>query len=163
MSGSTARSVLRPERPFLVAAIVVTALVTAWLFVPTMQGHVATMNIGSVDVTTSNTAVTDDGEYLTTMLSVHNPTRRDLVFYSGLIHVHDGETQLSDGTTTPFGETTIPAKETVTLEVEIDLIPDRVSQTKRAVRSGSASFSGSLRGRIGQESIHVPLHAGESD
>jgi len=163
MSGSTARSVLRPERPVLVAAIIVTVLVTAWLFVPTMQGHVAMMNVGSVDVTTSNSAVTDGGEYLTTTLSIHNPTRRDIVFYSGLIHVYDGETQLSDGTTTPFGETTIPARETVTLQVEIDLNPDRVSRTKRAVRSGSASFSGGLRGRIGKEGIHVPLHAGGSN
>ncbi|MFH5798401.1 hypothetical protein [Haladaptatus sp. CMAA 1911] len=163
MPGSTVRSVLRPERPLLVAAIVVTALVTAWLFVPTMQGHVAMMNVGSVDVTTSNSAVTDGGEYLTTTLSIRNPTGRDIVFYSGLIHVYDGETQLSDGTTTPFGETTIPARETVTLRVGIDLNPDRVSRTKRAVRSGSASFSGSLRGRIGREGIHVPLHAGGSN
>ncbi len=163
MSGSTARSVLRPERPLLVAAIVVTALVTAWLFVPTMQGHVATMNVGSVDVTTSNTAVTDGGESLTTTLSIHNPTRRDIVFYSGLIHVYDGETQLSDGTTTPFGETTIPAKETVTLQVEIDLNP--TGFPRRNVRYARSPYRsrGASAEESDEESVHVPLHAGGSN
>ncbi|WP_423745266.1 hypothetical protein V5735_04495 (plasmid) [Haladaptatus sp. SPP-AMP-3] len=163
MSNSNARSALRPERPLLVAAVLLTVLVTAWLFVPTMLGHVATMNVGSVDVTTSGATVTDGGQHLTTTLTIHNPTRRDIVFYSGLIHVYDGETQLTDGTTTPLGETTVPARETVTLQVEIDLNPDRTARAKRAIRSGSATFSGNLRGRIGEKGIRVPVHTGGTE
>lgn len=163
MSSSTVRSSLQPERPLLTLAILITALVTVWLFVPTMQGHIAVMNTGSVDVTTSGMSVADGGEHLEITLMIHNPTRRDIVFYSGSLHVYDGETQLSDGTTTPFDETRVPAKGTMPAQIEIDLNPDRISRTRRALNDGSTTVSGSLRGRIGAEGIHVPVHVGGTE
>lgn len=160
---SSARSVLRPDRPLLVTLVVATAVVTLWLFVPTMSGHIATMNVGSVDVTVTEYAVSDGGEHLSVTLEVHNPTRRAVVFYSGLLHAADGRAQLSDGTTTGLGETTVPPGGTVEITANIDLAPERASRARRAVESGSVALSGKLRGEIGNEGVTVPVDIAGSD
>ncbi len=161
MSSSTLRSVLTPKRPLLAGAILVVAVATTWFFVPTLQGHVATMNIRSVNVTTSDTGVTDDGSELATTLTIHNPTQRDVMFDSGLIHVYDGKTQLTDGTSTPFSRTTVPSHGTKRIRIELDLDPDRVSRARRAVNSGSISFTGSVRGRIAKRDVQVYVRNGD--
>ncbi|KZN22820.1 hypothetical protein A4G99_17075 [Haladaptatus sp. R4] len=155
MSNSNLRSALTPNQPLLVAAVVLVAVITTWFFVPTLQGHTAAMNVRSASVTTADTSVTADGSNLVTTLTIHNPTQRDIVFYDGLIHVYDGETQLTDGTSTPFDETNVPAKETETIRIKMDADPDRVSRTRQAVKSGSISFTGFVRGRIGEKKVQV--------
>ncbi|WP_458206355.1 hypothetical protein [Haladaptatus sp. NG-SE-30] len=160
MSNSNARNPLRPKRPLVVGLVLVTAIVTMMLFVPTMQGHIATMNIGSVDVTATEYAVTDGGEHLSATFEVHNPTRRTVVFYSGLLHAYDGQTQLNDGTTTMFDKTAVPAGETVEITANIDLTPATEKQTRRAVQSGSIRLAGEINGEIGQKSVTVPVDIG---
>ncbi|WP_435153281.1 hypothetical protein [Haladaptatus sp. DFWS20] len=157
MSNTSTRSALLPERPLLVGAVLLTALVTAWVFIPTMQGHVAIMNSGSVDVTATEYTVADDGEHLAIALQIHNPTGRKIAFSSGQIHAYDGEVQLSDGTTTSLDGATVPAGETVEVNIEMDLDSKRVSQTKQAVQSGSITVSGRLKGEIGDQEVRIPV------
>ncbi len=159
MSNSTT-STLRPNQPLLVGAVVVTAIVTAWLFVPTMQGHIATMNVGSVGATPTDYTVTDDGEVLSVSFELHNPTGREISFYSGQIHAFDGNAQLTDGTTTSFGGVSVPPGETVTATVEMNLPPEQKAVAKRAAESGSITFAGKLRGEIGDEDVTVPVDGG---
>ncbi|WP_049970845.1 hypothetical protein [Haladaptatus cibarius] len=161
MSNSRTRSALWPKQPLLVGAVVVTALVTAWLFVPTMQGHLATMNSGSVDVTPTEYAVTDDDEHLSTTLQIQNPTGRDIVFTSSILHAHDGDVQLTDGTTTSFDEIRIPAGETVETTIQIGLDTERASQAKTAVESESVVLSGTVRAQIGDKDVSIPVRAEE--
>ncbi len=161
MTKSNLRSALVPRRPLLVAALLILALVTAWLFVPTLQGHVAAMNVRSVSVTTSDTSVTDNGTELATTLTIHNPTQRDITFYSGLIHVYNGETQLTDGTSTPFERTTVPSGKTKTIRIMLNLDRDQESHARQAVKSGAIRVSGAVRGYLAKKKIEVYLQKGD--
>lgn len=160
MSNTSPHSALRPERPLLVVAVLLTALVTVWLFVPTMQGHLATMNVGTVDVTATEYTVTDDGDHLRVSLQVQNPTRRTVILTNGPIHAYDGQTQLSDGTTTSFDGSRIPAGETVETTVDIDLNPAQVTRAKRAVESESVTLAGTIRGEIGAKDVSISVGTG---
>lgn len=161
MSNTSTRSALLPERPLVVGAVFLTALLTAWVFVPTMQGHIAIMNSGSVDVTATEYTVTDDGEHLAIALQIDNPTGRNIVFSNGQIHAYDGEVQLSDGTTTSL-DGTVPAGETLEVNIDMDLDSEQVSQAKRAVESGSVTVSGRLKGEIGDQDVNIPVEIGEN-
>ncbi|WP_266076543.1 hypothetical protein [Haladaptatus caseinilyticus] len=160
MSDTNTGVALMPERPLLVGVVLVTALVTGWVFVPTMQGHIATMNTGSVDVTATEYTVTGGGEHLTVALRIHNPTRRAIVLSSGQIHAYDGQTRLTDGTTTSLDETTVPAGETLDLTIDMDLSSEHTSQANQAAKSGSVRVTGMVRGAIGDEGFSIPVRIG---
>ena len=162
MSNSTNAAALRPNRPLLVGAVLITALVTAWLFVPTMLGHIATMNVGSVDASATEYTVTDGGEHLSVTFELRNPTGREIVFYNGQIHAYDGETQLTDGTTTSLGGVSVPAGETVTVTAKMDLKSERTATAKRAADSGSIEVAGTLRGEIGDKEVSVAVKQGSN-
>ncbi|WP_458185396.1 hypothetical protein [Haladaptatus sp. NG-WS-4] len=163
MSNLSASSVLRPKRPLVVGAVLVTVLVTLWLFVPTMQGHIAIMNVGSVDVTATEFAVTDGGEHLSVTFDVHNPTGREILFTGSVLHAYAGQTQLNDGTTTMFETTTIPPRETAQITADIDLEPGQQSRAKRAAEDGAISIRGELNGEIGRERVDVPVRIERGD
>ncbi|GAA0201316.1 hypothetical protein GCM10009000_014360 [Halobacterium noricense] len=126
-----------------------------------MQGHLATMNSGSVDVAATEYTVSDDGEHLSTTLQIRNPTRRDIVFSSGILHAHDGDVQLTDGTTTSLDGVRIPAGETVETTIHIDLNSEQSSEAKTAIESESVTLSGTIRGEIGEKGVSIPVTTGE--
>jgi hypothetical protein len=162
MSDATATA-LRPDRPFVAGALVLVALVTLWLFVPTMFGHVAVMNADAIDVTPTAYQVSDDGDAIVASLDVHNPTRRAVTLYSGLLvpRTADG-TKLSDGTTSTFEEVvTIPSGETRTMDVRISLGDGQAQRARTAASSpGAITLTGTVRGRISDEDIRVNIRAG---
>ncbi|WP_440008755.1 hypothetical protein [Halomicrococcus sp. SG-WS-1] len=160
MSASTARSVLRPERPLLVFVFVLVSLVTVWLFVPTMLGHAAVTNADNVDVTATDARVTDDGRTLAVAFQIHNPTHRAISVSAALVHVYDGDARVSDGTTTPFQRTVVPAGETRTVTLGIGIRDGYEERVRQGTDDRGFRYSGKLRGTIADRTVDVDVDSG---
>lgn len=158
-------TVLRPNRPFVVAAFTLTAVVTVWLFVPTMFGHIAVMNSDAVEVSATDYAVSDDGEQLLVTFEVNNPTRRSIKLYNGLLYPRAADgTRLSDGTTSPLETVTVvPSGETKTVTVVIGVRKGAGDRVRNAIESGSITLSGKLNGRISDAEVEIPVQEAESN
>ena len=161
MPGNAARSVLRPDRPLVVSAFLLVALVTVWLFVPTVLGHAAVLNADNVGVTPTDARVTDDGRTLAVEFRIRNPTRRAVTVSTGLVHAYDGDARVSDGTTTPFRATVVPAGEARTVTLGIGIEDGYGERVRRGVDERGLRYSGKLRGTIADRSVSISVDGGE--
>lgn len=111
---------LTTGRLLLVSAFLLVSIATTGLFAQAMTGHLAAMHAPSADVTVSDYEITED-RTLELALRFHNPTVGDLELGSALVNVYvDGE-MVTDGTTTSFGDVTVPAGGTRTVTGELGL------------------------------------------
>ena len=149
------RSLVRPKRPLVVAAVLLTALVTLWLFVPTVLGHFAVFNSASISATPTGATVADDGQSVEVAFEIHNPTSRSVQLSGGHVNVYDGDTRLSDGTTMRLSETTVQSGETKTVTGTIALSEGLADRTRRAVETGELRYSGELDAAIGDHTFTV--------
>ncbi len=155
------RSLARPERPLVVAAVLLTALVTLWLLVPTVYGHLATYQVGDITVSPTDVEMTEDGEAVAVTFAVHNPTPRAVQFNSGRVNVYDGDTKLSTGTTMQYSKTTIPSGETKRITGTVEIDAEHADQTRRAIETDGLRYLGELDGEIGDNSITITVGGDE--
>lgn len=111
---------LTTGRLLLVGAFLLVSVATTGMFVQTMTGHLAAMHAPSADVTVSDYEIVED-RTLELSLRFHNPTVGDLELGPALMNVYVDEEMVTDGTTTSFGDVTVPAGETRTVTGELGL------------------------------------------
>ena len=151
------RSLVRPKRPLVVGAVLLTALVTLWLFVPTVMGYFATYNVASITASPTDVAVSDDGQTLVVTFEVHNPTSQPIRFHGGHVIVFDGDTRLSDGTTMQAPATTVSGGETATVTGAIGVSGGSEDRARRAAGTGTLRYSGELDAGIRDHTFSVDV------
>lgn len=145
------------QKPVTTGSLCVIAVVTVILFVPTLSGHVAVMNANSIELTSTEYTMVEDGDTLLVSLEISNPTRRSYeVVSANLYLVVDGHVvshgSLVDGNTVPSGGT-------ASLAAEFSVLGDDREQTKEGIRSGTVAVTGQLRGTVGDASVSVDVNA----
>jgi hypothetical protein len=150
----------RPRKPFVLGSFLLVALVAVGLFVPTFAGHTAVMNKVSIDATTTDYHVADDGETLVVQVRVRNPTGSAFTArYASLYGNVDGKQLTSLGV--EIRETTVPAGETKTVTAHVGIKDGYSEEVADAVESGTLRVTGQLRGSIQDAEVQIDVTEGD--
>lgn len=154
-------TLLCPRDQLALGSFLLVFVLAVALFVPTLSGHLATMNTVSFDATPSDYAVSDDGT-LVVDVQVHNPTRADFTASYGNLYGTVGDEQVTS-LVTDVEETTVPAGETRTVVARIELEDEHRSTARDAVETGRLAVTGQLEGTIRDERVEIEVTAEGDD
>ncbi|WP_435128456.1 hypothetical protein [Halobaculum sp. D14] len=148
----------------LLAALAALALLTAAAFAPTFGSALTWQNRDTVSVSAEQYTV-DGGETptMTVTFAVDNPTRRRVTVVGASLVAYDGPAPHGDDAalTVPRSasvpRTTVPAGDTGTVTVVMDVSNSGVDRARQAVRSGRADVSGSLRLQLAGREFDVDV------
>lgn len=146
----------------ITATFLVLAVATTLVFVPTMNGHIASLNAGSIEATATDVALTDDGSVVRVEVSVTNPTRRPVVLRAAEFQAYAGDTRVAHTSVGAFDRTTVPAGETKTVTVRLAVEEGDRAAVRTAVENGTIRVSGLFRGTINEQYVDVDVERGAS-
>lgn len=156
----TGRFPFRPRKPLTLGSFLLVTLAATALFVPAFAGHTAVMNKVSIDATTTDVALSEDGTHVVVDIRVENPTGSAFTAKYGDLYGKQGDTLLTS-LDVEVEETTIPAGETRTVTARVGIKDGYREEAADAVESGELGVTGQLRGTIQDVDVQIDVTEGE--
>jgi hypothetical protein len=150
---------LIPRKPLVLVSLLVAFLAVTALFVPAFSAHVSTMNKVSIDATSTDYSLADDGD-LRVEITVDNPTRTAFTAKNGLLYGKvDGERVTGLGI--EVASTTVPSGETETVTAHMTVKEEYHDEVAAAIESGRFRVTGRLKGTM--QDAQVMIEVGEEN
>lgn len=156
----TDRLLLAPRKPRTLWSFLLVALIATALFVPTFSGYTAMMNKVNIDATTTDVALSEDGERVVVDIRVENPTGSAFTARYGSLYGKVDD-RLLTGLGVEVETTKIPPGETRTVTARIEKKDGHGDELEDAVESGELAVTGQLEGTIQEADVEVQVTEGD--